>query len=147
MSKIKKHSKTGEVIGEANSSSINANQQRTVNELEKMLMLCSRLIREKIDDGEKGKIINKGKPNEVKVKYENALRTCDRLSSYLGIRGIFSFGICKTCEHFDATCSATEVFGKCKLGQGSKLHDVSPDLLHIYDTCSRHSKRGGGFGL
>lgn len=133
---MKKHSKTGEPIGLFNQTSINAQQGRKVNEVEKFFMLCSRLIKEKMDAGEKGFVIDRGEDTQIKIKYENALRTCDRLSSYMGIKGAFSFGICKTCDRFDKRASATDTFGKC-----------GNDLKHIYDTCDKHSKRGGGFGV
>lgn len=136
---MKKHSKTEKPIGIFAKDSINADQSRHVNEIEKTFMLMKRMLEAEIDAGKKGLVINKGKDNEVKVKYETALQTLDRFYSYMGIKGTFSFGICLTCDNFDGACSATDCFGKCKFS--------ASDLKHIYDSCEKHSKRGGGFGL
>lgn len=137
---MKKHSKSGKDIGVFNDKSINAVQGKKVNEVEKFLMLAKRLIEAEMGAGKKGMVIHKGEPEEVKVKYENALRTCDRLYAYMGIKGAFSYGICKSCEHFNDAVSTIDTFGKCKLR--SDKH-----IAHIYDTCDKHSVKGGGFGV
>lgn len=129
----KKHSKTGQDIGVMTKYSIAAAEGKSVNEIEKLLMLTKRLIEREMKNGKSTMTMNKDSEYPVKVKYENALRTCDRLYSYLGIRGTFSRGICKNCKHMDTRASCTGVFGKCDLKKGA-------DLEHIYDTCDKWEK-------
>jgi hypothetical protein len=115
---------------------LNESKGTTINELEAFLIVCEKLLEDKVKAGEKGIIIAKGKPNQIKISYKRALKILGSLRALFGLRGCFSFGICKTCTQFDSSQSGTKDFGNC---QGKRVHK--------YDSCSNHSKQGGGFGL
>lgn len=135
---IIKHSKTKEVLT-TSATSLNAAKGKTVSELESSLLCFGKLLEEKLANKSVGVIVNKGQDDQVKIKYEDALRGLNRLSSYFGLKGTFSYGICGTCNHFSIDTDSTEVLGTCKL-KSSSGH-------HIYESCAQHSKYGGGYGL
>lgn len=118
-------------------NSLNADKGKTVSELEAMFIALEKLLDKQIESGEgKGIIIAKGKPNEVRVKYTDVKKTLKKMNDYFGIKGAMSFGICKTCTSFDNRGSSVGYFGNCR---GKTVHE--------YETCSQHSREGGGFGL
>lgn len=118
--------------------SLNAEQGKHVNEIEATLMLMAAYFDAKRRQGKKGVVLNRGTKSEIRVKYGAAARTCQRLMNYFGEKGCLSFGICKTCGNLNTAGHTPPDWGKCK--HDSKTH-------HIYDTCSNHTKEGGGFGL
>lgn len=122
-------------------SSLNARQGKHVNEIESTLLIAEKFIQERLDEGKKGMVLNKGTNEQIRVNYARAVKTCRRLRLYFGRKGCFSFGICKTCGHYDTRghfTSPKRSFGKCAKDGKDK---------HCYDTCSEHTKEGGGFGL
>lgn len=116
--------------------SLNEQQGTTISELEATLAVCRRLLRAKLNEGAKGIVFAKGKPNQVKMTYKKAYEVLKELEAYFGYKGCVSFGICKTCTKFDTTKFQDKRFGYC-----------GNTMKHMYDTCEKHSKSGGGFGL
>lgn len=117
-------------------SSLNAVKGTHINEIEQTLAILSLYTSSQLRKGKKGVVINKGTEQEFRVKYKTVLRTCNRIQDYFALKGAFSFGICKTCNSWDNSGCTPKTFGKC----GGKAK-------HCYDTCSNHSRAGGGFGL
>lgn len=116
--------------------SLNERSGTTINELEATLILARKLIQDKIDSGAKGLILAKGKPNEMKLTYKQALKVITSVEKCFGYKGCDSYGICATCTKFDTTKFQDKEFGYC-----------NGDMKHKYDTCQNHSRSGGGFGL
>ncbi len=117
--------------------SLNEDKGTTISELEVTLIAMKRLLKKRVEDNPKaGMIVAKGKPNEVRVRYRDMLRVLDSLELKLSQEGCLSFGVCKTCGRFNPKTSATGSLGTC----GSKV-------VHEYDSCEKHTKKGGGFGL
>lgn len=120
--------------------SLNADEDRTISELEAMFIVLSKLVDKQIESGEgKGIIIAKGKQNEIRVSYTKLKHTLKKMEDYFRIKGAMSFGICKTCTHFDTGGHAQKYFGSCIQVKGRNVHE--------YDNCLGHSREGGGFGL
>lgn len=115
---------------------LNESSGTTISELEATLILCKRLIEHEIKDGNKGLIIAKGKPNEVKLTYKRALKVVESIEKSFSYKGCTSYGICGTCKKFDTAKFQDKEFGYCK-----------GEMKHKYDTCQNHSRSGGGFGL
>lgn len=109
-----------------------------MTEVEKAFIAVQKIIEKKIDENPKGGIIvNKGKDNEVKIKYKDLLRIVNSISYHvLKRKQIYSRGICKTCEHFDST-GYTENHGKCTL-ISTKEHPITNygRCMGIYDNCA-----------
>lgn len=120
--------------------SLNADKGKTVSDLEAVLIVAQRLIDAKLEKSPNGGIVfAKGKPNERRFKYSEAEFVLARLYDYFGANGMLSIGVCDTCTEFDRAChrNSFNSFGTCKLDH--KTH-------HCYDSCSSHSKEGGGYG-
>lgn len=119
--------------------SINLDKGTCVSELESLLLVMDKLLQDKIQANPKsGVVFNKGEPNELRVKYTDAQRALKALRTTFGYKGAFSFGVCKTCKMFDTRAYSTGDLGKCTLNKS---------IVGGYDTCDKHSKSGGGFGL
>lgn len=118
-------------------SSLNAIKGTTISELEIWLHLVGKSLRRQVDLNPKaGLILAKGKPNETRMRYKEALQTLESIEAYFALKGSMSIGICKTCDKFDTSGHTKKYFGTCR-GR----------LVHEFDTCTEHSKSGGGFGL
>lgn len=117
--------------------SLNAAEGTTINDLETTLIGIEKLLKAKVEaQPNSGIRINKGQPNEKKLKYQDMLPVLYSLHRKLSLEGCFSMGICKTCSRFNPRASATGNFGVC----GDKI-------VHEYDSCGSHSKKGGGHGV
>lgn len=112
--------------------SLNIENGTEVSDLELFFLVVQDLLQDKIESGKKGKKLKSGH----KLSYEKAQGILFNLNSYFAIQGCFSFGICQTCEKFGNGISSTGMIGMCN-GQEKNW----------CDTCSNHSKKGGGFGL
>lgn len=111
------------------------------NELE-LLLLCAKKALEKVvfEKPSAGVITNRGKKNEAKMRYFEALEGMQKLHTYFALRGAFSFGVCKSCTKWTTKGhnSVGDAVGDCKrIGK----------TVCCYNSCDQHSKRGGGFGL
>ena len=97
----------------------------------KMMFHCARKALE--DKGSGGL-----KVGNQKMKYAEAMELLYAVEMYFSHKGAFTFGICDTCEYFDTKymLSGHKYMGKC----GSKI-------VNKFDSCERHSIRGGGYGL
>lgn len=116
---------------------LNAAKGYTISELEATFALMEKLIEKRLSSRPDGGIILcKGKPNETRISYAQAKRVLDSLQVRLSQDGCFSFNVCKTCTRFRPGASAIGYFGTC----GGKI-------VHEYDSCEKHSKYGGGYGL
>ena len=119
--------------------SLNLDKGTCVSELEALIMVMDRLLQDKLQANPKsGIVFNRGEPNELKVRYADAQKALENLKSTFAYKGAFSFGICKTCKKFKNEGYSTGMLGKCSL---------SKSVVGGYDTCDKHSKSGGGFGL
>ena len=117
--------------------SINIDYGLPVSELEAYMLCIDKILQHKIEEKTSGGvIINKGKPNQIKLKYERIRDIHENLSSYLSSEGKFSFGLCMTCGKWNNKGSSTGLYGMC--GKDSK---------HAYHSCSEHTPIGAGFGL
>lgn len=117
--------------------SLNETKGTTINDLEITIKALKRLLTSKIKDNPKaGFVMAKGEENEKKLRYSDMLKVLSSLEVKLALDGCFSFGVCKTCSKFNPRTSSTGCLGTC-----------GKDTKHEYDSCSRHSLDGGGFGL
>lgn len=102
-----------------------------IHELEAALLVIDKLLKKKLDEHPNGGMtLAKSKPNEYRISYAEVARTLKILDDYLGIKGVFSLGICKTCQKFNPAGHTPEYFGTC----GDKT-------VHCYDTCLQHSPK------
>lgn len=110
------------------------------NELELALKIAFKAIDRMIEEKPKGGlIVNKGQDIEAKMSYKEARLCLERIERMFGMSGAFSLGICGECTSWNPRWYTTweyEDFGKC--GNNKK---------HRYDSCIRHSKENGGWGL
>lgn len=116
----------------ADIASINLQENNKLNDLEMFFLLTQELLQQRIKSGRKGKKWASGD----KISYKKAQGVLFELSTYFGLRGAFSFGICANCSHFDNTSTATGCLGTCKGRE-----------KHCFDSCNEHSYNTGGFGL
>lgn len=117
--------------------SVNKHKGTTLNELEATIMYAITLFERKTEEKpSSGVIFCKGKPNELRLKYTDMVQTLISLQGKLGLEGCMSYGICKTCSKFDRSNFPGGQLGYC-----------GGTLKHEYDSCSKHSKAGGGFGV
>lgn len=117
---------------------LNVSKGKTISDYEAFFILAEKLISAKIGEGQKGIVIAKGQKNEKKFSYVQAQLVLQRIQSAAAIRGCFSFGVCQTCHRYDTSSYEFATSGVCKLD--GKHHEP-------FDTCDKHSKEGGGFGL
>lgn len=117
---------------------LNVTKGKVISDYEALFIMIEKLLSDKTKEGAKGIIIAKGQPNERKFTYTQAALVLQTLESVAGQRGCFSFGVCQTCKKWDTSCYTAKILGICKVDK--KEH--SP-----FDTCDKHSKDGGGFGI
>lgn len=117
---------------------LNIEKHKTISDYEAFFILVEKLIREKTEQGAKGIIIAKGQPNERKFTYIHAAQVLQNLENSAAIRGCFSMGVCYTCMRYNSNMFSEHSMGVCSLDR--KEH-------FCYDTCDKHSKEGGGFGV
>lgn len=88
-----------------------------------------------------GLIVNKGQDIEAKMSYQEAKKCLKRIERKYGLQGAFSLGLCAGCTHWNTKGHCTgdyQDFGACRL---------SGKTTHRYDSCDKHSKENGGWGL
>lgn len=117
-----------------------------MNELEKMIACCEKLLKDAIGKNPKmGLKID----SENKMRYKDALNALYRLETYFSMKGASSrsFSICSTCTNWDTRAhnSVADSCGSCMIR--SIKRDYHVGTYHAYDTCEKHSKKGGGAGL
>lgn len=118
---------------------LNAEKGCTINDLElSLIALKATLMKLSIEHPDKVFRIAKGKPNETQVSYSDMIGVVESLQNNLASKGCFSFGVCKTCGHFKRCLGSTEYYGCCSL---------DTKIRHEYESCSKHTKEGGGYGL
>lgn len=121
-------------------TTLNEDKGRQISDLEALIITMGKLIEDKLEQKPNAGItIAKGKPNERKYRYSEALRDLRVLEGYFGIRGCMSLGVCQTCSSLNINSSATDAFGVCRKSGGK--------AVHVWDSCDQHSKKGGGYGL
>ena len=112
------------------------------NELEMALRIAKKAIDQLMVDKPKGGlIVNRGEPTEAKMSYKEALLCIERIERRFSMLGAFSFGVCGCCSKWVTTTHCTgewSDFGTCRL---------SGKDTHRYDSCDKHSKENGGWGL
>lgn len=91
-----------------------------------------------MDQGSKGIIIAKGQPNAKRFTYIQAASVLKTIEDVEAVHGKFSFGVCQTCKKYSSTAYSNRTFGLCNIDK--KEHGC-------FDTCDKHSKDGGGFGV
>lgn len=120
--------------------SLNLDKGFELNELEAFLLLVDKLLDKRLEENPKaGIILAKDKPNETRIKYKDAKKTLNKLSSHFSQKGCLSFGICGSCSYFNTNGYTTKALGRCKLNANKEMS--------AFDSCAGHSKSGGGFGL
>lgn len=117
---------------------LNVTKGNTISDYEALFILMEKLIKEKTEQGSKGIVIARGQKNEKKFTYIQAGLVLQTLENTSAIRGCFSFGVCQTCMNYSSALYPYQSVGTCKLDR--KEHDC-------FDTCDKHSKEGGGFGI
>lgn len=118
-------------------SNLNADKGVTISELEGLLIAIRKLLKDRVKDNPNaGLILAKGKPNEARFRYADLIPVLDSLKLKLSQQGCLSFGVCKTCGKFNPRVSGTGHLGAC----GDKI-------VHEYDSCGNHTKKGGCYGL
>ena len=112
------------------------------NELEMALRIANKAIDQLLAEKPKGGlIVNKGEDTEAKMSYKEAKKCLKRIERKYGVQGAFSLGICGGCRHWNTVSHCTgdyKDFGDCRL---------SGKATHRYDSCDKHSKENGGWGL
>ena len=118
---------------------LNEDRGTTVSDLEALIIVIGRLLDEKLEQKPKAGItIAKGKNNERRIRYSEAKVLLDRLENYFQSKGCFSIGVCQTCASLNQSAHGNKAFGTCvKTGKS----------CHVWESCSDHSKSGGGFGV
>lgn len=115
---------------------LNLDKGLTVNDLYMTIYLAERALKKVLEENPKaGVVVAKGKKNERKMRYSEALKNIDIIRDYFGYKGCSSFGVCASCTKWDTRGSSNN-FGKC-----------SGKMTHAFDSCPKHSKEGGGYGL
>lgn len=118
--------------------SINLEKGLTISELEAMFLILNEMLDRRMEENPKaGMKIKDKNGREVKMKYKDAKRVLNEVRNSFAYKGCFSFGICKTCSNFRSHMFAgRKNYGYC-----------GDNMKHAFDTCSKHSLDGGGFGL
>lgn len=118
--------------------SLNADHNKTISDLEAAFIVVEKLLKKHLQDHpNSGMILCKGKPNETRIRYSEVTSVLHSIQIKLSQEGCFSFGVCKTCARFNPSVSQIGCFGMCN----------NSKIVHEYDSCDKHSKRGGGYGL
>lgn len=112
------------------------------NELEMALKIAAKAIDKLMEEKPNGGlIVNKGQDIESKMSYKEAKLCMERIQRRFGMLGAFSYGICGGCTHWNTRPHGTahwKDFGTCPLCNKT---------THRYDSCERHSRVNGGWGL
>lgn len=118
--------------------SLNSEKGTNINELELMFRVLNKVLEQAIErhGGSRTLTMAKGKNNEKSMRLDEAKEALETLKDGMSIKGVFSLGICGTCQRWDCRGSSTKRIGMC--GQ---------EATGRYDTCNKHSKKGGGFGV
>nr|DAJ99820.1 MAG TPA: hypothetical protein [Caudoviricetes sp.] len=117
--------------------SLNEQKGTTVSKLELTLHMAKKALQRVVNENPKaGVIVAKGKKNETRLRYSEAIQVVEMIDDYFAMKGCKSFGICGTCTKFNNKGKTPDWFGVC----GGKE-------VHVFDTCQQHSRKGGGFGL
>lgn len=118
---------------------LNEAQGKALSDLEAVLIMMNKLLDDRIEQKPKAGItLAKEQPNERKLRYTEARTILRKLENFFEAKGCLSFGVCETCLRFDQAAHGNKAFGTCK-------RDGS--YRHIWDSCSEHSKKGGGHGI
>ncbi len=117
--------------------SINLDKGLTVSDLEATFMILYEMLDKRMEENPKAGMKLESNDNEIKMRYKDVKKTLKQIEKSFAYKGCFSFGICKTCDNFDSKMfSGKKSFGYC-----------GDTMKHAFDTCSKHSESGGGFGL
>ena len=112
------------------------------NELEIALKIATKAIDQLLEQKPKGGlVVNRGQDVEARMSYQEAKLCLQRITRRFSQKGTFSIGICHGCSYWETSSHFTgqyKDFGTCKL---------SNKMTHRYDTCDKHSKENGGWGL
>ena len=112
------------------------------NELEMTLRIALKAIDQLLEQKPKGGlIVNKGQDAEARMSYAEAKLCLERIQRRFAGLGAFSLGICGDCLKWKTAGHGTgkyEDFGRCS---------ESGKTAHRYDSCDKHSKTNGGWGL
>lgn len=112
------------------------------NELDLALRIAKKLLDRAMEEKPNGGLVaNKGTPYEAKLSYHEAKLCMERLERKFGMLGAFSFGICGCCTRWNTAGHGTAHWsdvGTCSLCNKS---------THRYDSCDKHSRENGGWGL
>ena len=118
---------------------LNEHNGGTISDLELTLTAVKKLLRKRLEENPKaGLVMSRGKKNEARMRYRDMAKVIESLEAKLSLEGCFSMGVCKTCKKFNPKVSGKGCFGSC--GNSDKL-------VHEYDSCADHSKKGGGYGV
>lgn len=119
---------------------LNEEYNREISDIEALLQTCRKLIQDKMEEKPKAGItFAKGKENERRFSYKEALQELKTLELYFGEKGCFSLGTCQTCKVFDTSGEGPSMgIGICKKQNLIK---------HKYETCKDHTRQGGGYGV
>ena len=113
------------------------------NELEMALKIATKAVNQLLEQKPKGGlIVNKDTGVEARMSYQEALLCLERIKRQYSVQGAFSLGICGSCSHWSTAGHCTgdwEDMGNCRFMPGK--------VVHRYDCCDKHSKKGGGYGL
>lgn len=116
--------------------SMNLEKGCKVSELEGTFLILDALLDKQLALNPKsGMILNKGTPEEYRLKYSTAKKVLNELHKQASLAGKFSIGVCLTCKKFNGAYSQSGMYGKCP---------SKSDYVHAFDTCEKHT--GGGFG-
>lgn len=117
---------------------LNEHKGNQISDLEALFIVMNKLMDDKIEEKPNAGItIAKDRKNERRIRYTKAKRLLLHLEHYLGQKGCFSIGVCETCTSFDCAGHGNRAFGTCH---------KNGDYKHRWDTCTSHSKDGGGYG-
>lgn len=116
---------------------LNGIKGATISELEALLIVSRKLLKEKLKENPKaGIIIAKGEPGEARFRYRDLLFTVDSVQAKFGLEGCFSLGVCKTCSKFTPSENPSYM-GDCPI----------KGRVHEFSSCDKRSKSGCGYGL
>lgn len=98
----------------AKPSAVRLNNCNIDNDLKACLLTFQKLIDDKVKEGKKGVVLNKGTEQEYKMSYKKLQSLLWELDTYFGLKGAFTYGICGNCRHFQNSCSIDGTFGRCQ---------------------------------
>lgn len=120
-------------------TTLNEDKGRAISDLEALMVTMEKLLNDKLEQKPNAGItFAKGQPNEKRFKYTEARVALKCLEEYFDSTGCFSIGVCDTCASFSRAGHGNRNFGTCK------KHGM---VGHCWNSCSDHSKKGGGYGI